>query len=287
MKFLDRLASGLINPKRIKTFSKDKFGMVFLYFIFLFIIMIMPIIFSIVTTDYLDYSTQTQLKNILSSEDIPYEIVNGELTLIDNSKKKDYYRFEDSEYAIFFTELATLDYNQITQSNNNGNTRSTYLSFGENKINIIMGKDAIHISYSLLDFELGKYSDYEEFEGLDFSDSSINNSDLWEPLMLGYKKVLSNYVGVINTIYIIIYAISIIGNLIIFSLLATLISRIGYKLYSFKDNWKLVIYCMMGYVLGNFLSTLTGVSIFGFIGIVITLIYAFSLNRVGGMQDEL
>ena len=282
MKFLDRLASGLINPKRIKTFSKDKFGMVFLYFIFLFIIMIMPIIFSIVTTDYLDYSTQTQLKNILSSEDIPYEIVNGELTLIDNSKKKDYYRFEDSEYAIFFTELATLDYNQITQSNNNGNTRSTYLSFGENKINIIMGKDAIHISYSLLDFELGKYSDYEEFEGLDFSDSSINNSDLWEPLMLGYKKVLSNYVGVINTIYIIIYAIS-----IIFSLLATLISRIGYKLYSFKDNWKLVIYCMMGYVLGNFLSTLTGVSIFGFIGIVITLIYAFSLNRVGGMQDEL
>ena len=287
MKFLDRLASGLINPKRIKTFSKDKFGMVFLYFIFLFIIMIMPIIFSVVTTDYLDYSTQTQLKNILSSEDIPYEIVNGELILIDNSKKKDYYRFEDSEYVIFFTELATLDYNQITQSNNNGNTRSTYLSFGENKINIIMGKDAIHISYSLLDFVLGKYSDYEEFEGLDFSDSSINNSDLWEPLMLGYKKVLSNYVGVINTIYIIIYAISIIGNLIIFSLLATLISRIGYKLYSFKDNWKLVIYCMMGYVLGNVLSTLTGVSIFGFIGIVITLIYAFSLNRVGGMQDEL
>ena len=123
MKFLDRLASGLINPKRIKTFSKDKFGMVFLYFIFLFIIMIMPIIFSVVTTDYLDYSTQTQLKNILSSEDIPYEIVNGELILIDNSKKKDYYRFEDSEYVIFFTELATLDYNQITQSNNNGNTR--------------------------------------------------------------------------------------------------------------------------------------------------------------------
>ena len=107
-----------------------------------------------------------------------------------------------------------------------------------------------------------------------------------EEKLNNYINVLNKYIATINTIYIIIYVISTIANIIVFSLLITLISRIGYKLYSFKENWKLVIYCMMGYVLGDFVSVLTGASIFGFIGIIITVAFAFNLNRVGGIKNE-
>lgn len=284
MKFLDRISSGLVNPNRIKTFSKDKFGLVFGYFLFLVIVALIPVVISVITRDYLDYQTQTEIKNILSSEKIPFEIIDNKLTFVGEGSKKDYYLFEDDYFSFYFTDKEKLDSNTLYASS----TRTGYFSsLSRNGLRIIMARDGIRIAVSLIDVEVCKYSDFSEFNGLDFTNTNINNSDLWEPLMSAYAKVVSKYVPTINTVYIIIYVISTIANLIIFSLLITLISRIGYKLYSFKENWKLVIYCMMGYVLGDFVSVLTGASIFGFIGIIITVAFAFNLNRVGGIKNEL
>ena len=284
MKFFDRLSSGLVNPKRVKSFSNDKAWLVILYFIFLVILSLAPIVITVVTTDYLSYDTQVELRSVLVGEDVPFIIQDNELKNVSDNKL-DYYSYKGEDFAFYFTDQESFDVNNLYLSSETFSFSSLY--YQNDLFSIIMTKKDVYISYSHMQFKVGSYSSYSEFEGLDFTNTNPNNSDLWEPLMLAYHKILNDYITIINVSYILMYLVSTIVALLLLSLFITLISRIGYKLYSFKDNWKLVIYCLVPYVVGSVLTILVGYTIFRFIGLVVTMVYSVILNRVGGVSDEL
>ena len=89
-------------------------------------------------------------------------------------------------------------------------------------------------------------------------------------------------------INVIITILSEIVTFLLMILIITAISRMGkVGLVSFGKSFKLIIYFMMPYVLGEFIATLTGVRILMYIGMGYTLVNIFRMNfMIGGSNNE-
>ena len=116
MKFLDRLTSGLISPKRILSFSEDKGLIVFFVLLIEILILAIPGVISAYINNPLTYDTKVNIRESFYLEDVPYEIKNGSLNYIGTGTEKDLYIVYSDEYTFVFSKRD--DVRSLLYSNN-------------------------------------------------------------------------------------------------------------------------------------------------------------------------
>lgn len=284
MKFLDRLTSGLISPKRILSFSEDKFILAFFVLLFEIIVLAIPGIISAYINNPLTYDTKVNIRESFYLEDVPYEIKNGSLNYIGTGTEKDYYIVYTDEYTFVFSRNDNVR-SLLYSNNNNG---SIIMDNNASHEVIIFNSDSIYINLYTVNFKLGNYDEFNDFEGLSFLDNTPNDDNFWDPFFTGFKKVFEKYQDMVFVINVIITILSEIVTFLLMILIITAISRMGkVGLVSFGKSFKLIIYFMMPYVLGEFIATLTGVRILMYIGMGYTLVNIFRMNfMIGGSNNE-
>lgn len=284
MKFLDRLTSGLISPKRILSFSEDKGLIVFFVLLIEILILAIPGIISAYINNPLTYDTKVNIRESFYLEDVPYEIKNGSLNYIGTGTEKDLYIVYSDEYTFVFSKRD--DVRSLLYSNNNNG--SIIMDNNASHEVIVFNNDSIYITLYTFSFRLGSYEEFEDFEGLSFLGNTPNDDNFWDPFFSGFKKVFEKYQWKVFTINTVITVLSEVVTFLLMILIITAISRMGkVGLVSFGKSFKLIIYFMMPYVLGEFIATLTGVRILMYIGMGYTLVNIFRMNfMIGGSNNE-
>lgn len=282
MKLLDRLTSGIVSPKRILYFSEDKKILVFFVLLFQIILLSIPGCLESFLINPLDYASKVDIRESFYQEEIPYEIKNGHLSYTKTKAEDVLYVVNATDYSFAFTRSENVR-NVLYKDNN----ITSVLTASSNEV-IIFTEDGIAISLYTMVFYLGSYDEFSSFEGLSFENTKPSDSDFWDVFFEGMNSVYKKYKTTIFVINVTLTILSSAISFILFTLITTAISRLGrLGLIPFGKNYKLIIYYMMPYVLGELFASLTGIRIIMYIGMGYTLFNIFKMNFVvGGSNNE-
>ncbi|HQD92281.1 MAG: DUF1189 family protein [Acholeplasmataceae bacterium] len=253
MELFRRFSSGLFSPRSIGAYINDRKLLTFLYFIILLFISILPQTIEISRMNRIPYQSQQEIREFFKTkEEIPFKVENNKLVSLQSDVKIKSYLLSNQILVVFSLE-----------ENINVGMRNA----------IVFGQNGVYFQVSTFRQTLFLYSEYQEFESLDFRNAKINNDVFWNDIFkvanIEYQKVLTYIKPGLILGLLILNSISIL----FFSLLLALFQRSTLPTYRFSQVWKLAIYCSVPYVFGVVLSELFNFSLFSLLGLILMIIY--------------
>ncbi len=273
MKLIRRLSESVSAPSRLSAAVNDRGIFTFLYTLILVLIMIIPYIVTSFTVFDIDYNTQVEIRNAFYNEKIEFKINNG---VLEKTGESDYY-FNDE--IIEGVGIYVSSNNDIELENSSVTTVIAFLA------------DGVYFGNSIAKQEMIKYSDFEELNNLDFNSVKDNMLEFWNPVFNVVQKLLDQNKGLYVTLYILSSIFQALVMICLYSLIFTIFNRIGVPTHlKFKDHWKLSIYGVTGFVLGNTLSLLFNFSLLYYIGFIVSIVVCFISSKnfiIRGGNNEL
>lgn len=272
-----RISDGLCNPSNVLQYRTDRKLMTLLMFFVLALVLMIPnFIEFFAEPELIGYDEKVEIRNgFFNREEIPYKIIGDKLLFSGTREQTQYYvNLDNLNATVCFTTQEEI-----------------ILTEDMNTAIIMFKEDAISLKMYLYEIEIAKYSDYQYFEGLDFTKANDNNRDFWQACFKAIDEVMDNYHSLINSVLIVLIITKALFTVLILSLLLTLINRLGSRnIYTFGVHWKLMIYYFTPFAFGICLATLFNMGLFEYLGLFLTFIYSMKINQInftGGNENEL
>ena len=275
MGFLNRISDSLFSPSEVLKYRVDKKIVTFFYFVFLGILLMIPnLILFLGNSQVFDYETKTNIRfDAYNQNNIPYKIENNKLVFTGTNEQTEYFiNLDTYEATLVFTTQESI----VT-------SEDMYRTI------IVFDTYSIYLRTSIGKIEIGKYSDYNEIEGIDFNKITTNDKGFWNQVSIFLAQVEDNYHSIIISSTILIIILRSFGTLVLFTLFITILNRISaLNIYSFGDHFKLMVYYVTPFVIGIVLSRLFQVTIIEYIGLIVTFIYSLRINQINfkGGNDQ-
>ena len=275
MGFLNRLSDSLFHPSEVLKYRVDKKIVTFFYFVFLGILLMIPnLILFLGNSQVFDYETKTNIRfDAYNQNNIPYKIENNKLVFTGTNEQTEYFiNLDTYEATLVFTTQESI----VT-------SEDMYRTI------IVFDTYSIYLRTSIGKIEIGKYSDYNEIEGIDFNKITTNDKGFWNQVSLFLAQVEDNYHSIIISSTILIIILRSFGTLVLFTLFITILNRISaLNIYSFGDHFKLMVYYVTPFVIGIVLARLFQITIIEYIGLIVTFIYSLRINQINfkGGNDQ-
>lgn len=257
-----RFRDGLFAPSQIINYKNDNWLLTILFFILLVIISTLPNLIYATQWGTFNYEEQMLYRNEYKLEELPFEIEDYKL----NHKNNDY------DY-IYKKTVANSHNIVVTVSGKD-------YSFDNSLPTIVITRDSVLYKYNTSRVkELFSYTDYKELENLDLELVKTGDYFLWSKIF----TVVNQEMKIIRPMYIFINLVKIIFyafiELVGFSLLLTVLQKFSLVDVSFLKLYKLIIYAMSPYVIGQVLYSLYGLNLFVIIGLIMTYIYSSKIGH--------
>ena len=262
--FIKRLSNSLFSPKDVIPYRTDKWWITLLYFIFLLVLSILPLSISVVRGDVLGYETKKEIKSFFhGKEEILFSIKDGKLVHDDNNYSYTYAQDVTTDISIIFSLSNSIETELISAK--------TYVIFKET---------GVYLSQSAMHIKLFEYNEYTELDNFDFGDLSNSNSPSWDTIFTVAIEEINKVKPTITIMSIIMLAASETMTLLFISLMLAFFQSFTLtKIISFGQTWKMCIYLLTPYVIGNVLAMLFNLSILFYLGLAMTALYAASLSQ--------
>ena len=264
MGFIKRLSNSLFSPKDVIPYRTDKWWITLLYFIFLLVLSILPLSISVVRGDVLGYETKKEIKSFFhGKEEILFSIKDGKLVHDDNNYSYTYAQDVTTDISIIFSLSNSIETELISAK--------TYVIFKET---------GVYLSQSAMHIKLFEYNEYTELDNFDFGDLSNSNSPSWDTIFTVAIEEINKVKPTITIMSIIMLSASETMTLLFISLMLAFFQSFTLtKIISFGQTWKMCIYLLTPYVIGNVLAMLFNLSILFYLGLAMTALYAASLSQ--------
>lgn len=267
MNFLYRLYDGLLHPKDVHKYSEDKCIYPIMHFIILIILILVPTIVSIIFSNPFPKEIKDDLKYaFINGQEIPYIIEDNKLKYVGTEIEKTYYYIESNYYKIYFTS-----YDNFTPQKSN-----VMLSFLGEKTTLIFKSDGLYTSSS--SNAIFQYKSID-FNGFSFKEAKNGSFEYYDQIFGKITKMLDYIKEQTLPIDILLATFEIASNILLLSLICTLITRINQKQYHFKKQWKLTIYLLTPFIFGELFAILFSINIIYYIGLIITIKNCMSFNQ--------
>lgn len=254
-----RFKISLFQPSKIAGFNNDSKLTIFIYYILLTFLAIIPYIILIFSSIGLNYDERLNIRNELRNQEIPYKIIDYTLTN---------YTEETEPLVINLSETTRLVF---TEKNSED---FKYNPFHIGTI-IVFSKDKVIYHTKLFEVIKINYSDYESLKELDFAGATNNDREFWDIVFPIINQEMNEHAPVkrIMDSIIILFAQALFLGLL--SLIIAFFQRIKLQhLYSFGKIWQLTIYAMTPYIVLTLIGDLYNIGILSFIGVFVSYIYA-------------
>ncbi len=254
-----RLRDGLLAPKTIIEYIKDKGWKPFVQLLLYSIILIIPLIINIFNYKGLAYEDELIIRKDFSGEVIPYKTVDGRL--IQTSGDNTYYFKHD------ISENLSIVFN--TNDTKVVSNQTLTVVFSDNKISLY--------SMNLLIADLCTYKDFEGLMNFDFTKlANTNDIESWDIVFdsanLIIKAFMKSTIVSVSFIYLIIEGIS----LLLFALLLSLSFYFRFRnVLKYSAMLKMSIYYTAPYVVCTLFANLFHLTALNLIGVLISIIYTF------------
>ena len=275
MVFLNRLSDSLFHPSEVLKYRVDKKIVTFFYFVFLGILLMIPnLVLFLGNSQIFDYETRTNIRyDTYNQQNIPYKIENNKLVFTGTNEQTEYFiNLDTYEVTLIFTTQDSI----VT-------SEEMYRTI------IVFDTYSFYVRTTIGKIEIGKYSDYDEIEEIDFNKLNTNDQAFWNQASLVLKQVEDSYHNVIVSSMILIILLRSFGTLLLFTLFITLLNRISaLNIYSFGDHFKLMVYYVTPFVIAIVLARLFQITIIEYIGLIVTFIYSLRINQINfkGGNDQ-
>ena len=280
MGFLNRIADSLFSPKGLRAYANDKVIKVLLYLLFLICITLIPVIIDSPNYGKLSYETKLAIREVFDSETkkIDFKIENNKLV---GKEEDQYFRQLTTNMSLFI-----------------GLNTDTNVTVGEKELKLANTgmvlcflEDGVYLMNYVYKYKIISYEDYEQLEGIDFNKATIDDSEFWDNIFSTYSSVLKKFQPFLSIVYIGSSFVQALVMLLFYSVLVTWFNRFGMKVnYSFWENWRITVYGLTAFTLGNALALMINMSIFYYVGIIWSLIICIisTQNFIGrGENNEL
>ncbi|MDD4212476.1 MAG: DUF1189 family protein [Bacilli bacterium] len=264
MELFKRLRASLFSPREVVQYRHDRWYVTVLYFIFLLVLSILPATITMLKSDLVTYEDQKAIKEIFSTEDIPFAIIDGVLIHKQNDSSFIYKKqIETGLNLIVSTALNVED--SIVASN----------------INIIMQANDVYIVQSLMKIKLFEYDEYPDIVNLDLTDSNqVNNTIFWNKIFHIIDQELTTYKPYIQFFSILAVTFESLLNILLVSMILTIFQSFTLSgVIRFREIWKVCLYLLAPYCFGSVLSMIFNSALFYYTGFIITAIYIFMASR--------
>lgn len=250
-----RLRDGLLAPKAIVDYIKDKWFRPVLQLLLYSILLLVPTIISYATYDGLNYDDKQTIRAAFNGEDIPFKIVNG--VLVKTGDKSTY------SNVISSTIKVTISTDEVSADN-------AYYT-------IVFSNEDVYVQLAYIKIPVCNYNDYDDLKNFDLSSlGNLYNLDDWDIIfnIAGVEvKEYLNYVAPINCF------VMLFENAFILLMLALIISfsfimRFR-NILKYSAMLKMSIYYTAPFVICYLISALFGIGILYYIGIILCIVYSF------------
>jgi hypothetical protein len=223
----------------------------------------------------LDYDMKKEIKYGFTGEEaIPFKIIDGVLINTNNDPSYVYSKKMNEDVSMIITNKETIDKN-IT---------NTTLTF-------ILKNDGVYLLQSIVSQKLFSYNDYPMLNNLDFNELSSAISPQWEIVFTVFNDQFMKLKPLLSTV-----TITKVGLDKLFSYLMISLVLAFFQYYSlsgfmkFRTFWKLCIYMLAPYIIGETLSLLFGLPLLYYLGFFASAIYVIILSQtikhsVGGNSN--
>lgn len=254
-----KISNSLVSPKECANYYKESFGKTFLYLLLLVLLMLIPVVLSVSTSQLISDSGENEIRNAFINEDIPFIIVNGELKNINDDNTFVYQNKNLTGITFYITE-------------NEKNVTSVL-----DELSIVLGKDKVYVKVTTLAVPIISYTEYDYLTNLDFSDQQLINSfKFWDNIFYimnnEYNKARPMFV-VFSTI---IYFFYWLAWLCIFACVLAIFGKMKYgKMIKFSGLFKLSIYNLTPFVFCSLFANIFGMQLLLYLGYLLSAIYSF------------
>lgn len=254
-----RLSNGLLSPKECANYYYENFGKTLLYLLLLVILMLVPVVLSVSTSQLITDSGETEIRNSFINENIPFTIEKGELKNSDG----------DNTFVYQNKNLTGITF-YITENVNNVTSEFDELS-------IVLAKDKVYIKVSTLAIPIISYTEYDYLTNLDLSDQQLINSfKFWDNIFYimnnEYNKARPMFV-ILSTI---IYFFYWLAWLCVFAFVLAIFGKMKYgNVIKFSGLFKLSIYNLTPFVFCSLFASLFGMQLLIYLGYLLSAIYSF------------
>ncbi|MBP5408034.1 MAG: hypothetical protein J6Y42_02735 [Bacilli bacterium] len=254
-----RFQYGLLSPRLVTDFMRDKMYKPFLQLLLYALLMVIPVVINDLNHSGLSATYKNLIVSSFKNTEIDYEIKDFKL-----KKTKDDAEIYEANVASIMSLRIGLD-----------GKSSSFLYCIE-----LREEDFI---FRVSGVELMKYNyyDFEELQSLEFDRLSSENSSEWDKVFSVCDKVIKAFYKENVVMDGFASAIRYYAALLFLSLCLALTFIFRFKnVINFKVMFKLGAYYTAPFVVGMVLSNLFSLSIFYIIGIVLSIAYAF----IGGTE---
>lgn len=235
-----------------------------LYFLFLLILLILPVCISIVQNKGFSYETRRDIVNHYStSEELPFYLVDGKL------------HHDNNDESFVYSENITSRIKLIITLDEKYQTDITSTT-----INIILKEDGVYLTQSAIQLQLFAYNKYNELKDFDFSNLQDKYSQSWDivfnivKLEIARLKPFTDLLQITMTLIMEMFGMIVISLILAFFQSFTLTGVI-----TFGKTWKMCIYALTPYVVGNVLGMLFNFTILFYLGLGVSAIFAASISQ--------
>lgn len=257
---IKRLKTALFVPTEIINMRVDSFGLVFVYILLLAFIMMIPASIKVARFDKLSLDERLKIQDTFKDKEVPYTIVNNELTNISEVMLSDYYIDEEI--------MVTFALKELSDPEKKTSYRIVFLENGVSIYYYLNGSFATSLP-------MFKYEEYPELTNINLHHAiSDQNYEFWNDIFNVVNKEIKRYIPYVTIGVIIGYTLSNLGIMLAIGVVLALVQRlITRRIISFKENYVIACYALSPMVVSGLLSELFGLRFIYMIGIVLAVIY--------------
>lgn len=260
-----RLSNSLTSPKEVAKYYHESFWKSLIIFLILLVLIMVPIVVNLLTTDFLTYQTKEDLKAAFYKEEIPFKIENGIVKNVNGEEKEVYINNNFYQYKIVITEKL-----------------ENYVS-GIDGIAIVICDDGVYGKVAMASQNFIKFSDYEYFKNVDLSNpSTLKDFDFWNNTFSVIEKLSNESKPMYVIIYSIYYVFYWIVWLSVFCLIISMFSKMRvFGALKYWDLFKISFYSLTPFVICSIFSSLFNLGFLIYVGYLLSAIYnIITVNEV-------
>jgi len=280
-----RFRDGILAPKAVVDYMKDKWYMPLIMILIYAILLSAPMIVTTVDNMGLTYSDKNEIKVAMARDNIPFEIINGEL--VQTSDVESYSR------EILNTEV----YIGLEISEESTSTFGSVFSLQGSTTTIALLEKGVYLYQNGIRIDkVLEYASYDELNNFDLSTLSDSDSDNWITIFRLADTEYSAYQQTTVPVLIIgDYLFSIISILFIALIVSVTFALRFHGVLKYGPMFKLSIYYTTPYVIGYFITIISGIVMFEYIGVILSVVYSIigagvitkRIMSSGGKKNEL
>lgn len=261
---LKRLSSSLFSPKDIIKYRTDRVWITFLYFILLLLLSILPMSILVFKSEAISYEVRREIITIFSGEDdIPFMIVDGKLV------------HDINDDTFVYTKNINSNLKVIITTSNTNTTDVTSID-----TNVLLREDGVYLTQSALSIKLFDYSEYSGLNGLDFSNLKNKNDNSWNIVFNVINKEAEEIKPVSDVIQVVMIALTELISMILISVLLAFFQSFSLSgVITFGKIWKMCIYVLAPFVIGNVLGVMFNFALLFYVGLGFSALYAASISQ--------